>query len=310
MYILSLTLLSILQILQLGDEQVFGSSNPGVFTDARCFMRWIATQYNMEMPPDYIEPAHCSDTSGRGNFTDIDQVRCAAQLMSPVSKKDRKWIPCAQKLRPTNCGSHRCKPECSNVGNFHESCINKDISGCYEKISVQASSTTCDFYRHFPINETHSEPWKECRNNGTEGFNENIFQCKNSEGKVAICSNNCRGVNPNAIIIGGAAIAIAATVSGNLLLTPAAIGAVGLGAAGAGAVGIGAASGMFVNQCPNRRPCQVSHQYTGSILLEVVFMGSYWLFSPQARQRGNPRRRICCRQVGIGQGRVRCPRVC
>ena len=104
-------------------------------------------------------------------------------------------------------------------------------------------------------------------------FNENIFQCKNSEGKVAICSNNCRGVNPNAIIIGGAAIAIAATVSGNLLLTPAAIGAVGLGAAGAGAVGIGAASGMFVNQCPNRRPCQVSHQYTGSITTRSGFYG-------------------------------------
>ena len=113
-------------------------------------------------------------------------------------------------------------------------------------VCVKESRTTCDFN-----NASHPS---ECSNNGGEGFNENIYQCRNSEGDLAICSNNCRGVNPNAIIIGGTAVAIAATVSQTLLLSPAAIGVVGLGA---GAVGVGAASGLLRNQCPNRRPCQV-----------------------------------------------------
>ena len=81
---------------------------------------------------------------------------------------------------------------------------------------------------------------------------------------MAICSNNCRGVNPNAIIIGGTAVAIAAAVSQTLLLSPAAIGVVGLGA---GAVGVGAASGLFRNQCPNRRPCQVGKKNSFSVTI-------------------------------------------
>ena len=225
-------------------------------------MKWIASQYNMKLPPEYTDPTHCSDAIGRGDILDIDQENCVAQLMSPISKEDLKWMPCAQKLQPdppTNCGANDCKPNCTDVTDFHRNCLNKDISGCYETVRVKVSKTTCDFSTHFldPDDATHREPWSECSNNGKEGFNENIFQCRNSDGELAICSNNCRGVNPNAIIIGGAAVTIAATVSQTLLLSPAAIGAFGLGA---GAVGIGAASGFFPSQCPNRTPCQVRHQ--------------------------------------------------
>ena len=210
-------------------------------------MNWIASQYNMKISSQYTELAECSETAGRGNISDIDQVECAAQLMSPKFPQVRKWFPCALKLQqPTDCGANGCKPDCTDVTNFHESCLNRDISGCYEMVRVKESRTTCDFN-----NASHPS---ECSNNGGEGFNENIYQCRNSKGDLAICSNNCRGVNPNAIIIGGTAVAIAAAVSQTLLLSPAAIGVVGLGA---GAVGVGAASGLFGNQCPNRRPCQV-----------------------------------------------------
>ena len=245
-----------LQILQLGNEKVFGSSNPGVFTDARCFMNWIASQYNMKMPPEYTEPSSCSDTNGRGDKSDINKEVCNAQLLS--ARKERTWKPCAKKLQPdppTNCGVKGCELNCTQVSSFHEDCINKVIKGCFETTSVKVLNTMCDFKKPDPSD--NMKPWSECRLSGTEGFSQNVFQCLDTRGETAICSNNCKGMNPNGIIIGGTAVAIAATVSATGFLTPAVMGAVGLGAVGAGAVGVGGASAFFTDRCPNTRPCRV-----------------------------------------------------
>ena len=65
------------------------------------------------------------------------------------------------------------------------------------------------------------------------------------------CANNCKGVNPNSVIIGGGAVLAAATVGGVGYLAP----ALGLGAAAAGGVAV-----MAAQQCPNRRPCNVSQE--------------------------------------------------
>ena len=65
------------------------------------------------------------------------------------------------------------------------------------------------------------------------------------------CANNCRGVNPNAVIIGGTAMLAVATVSSLQVLMP-----LGLGAAafGGGAVVLGQ---MINRGCSARRPCLV-----------------------------------------------------
>ena len=62
------------------------------------------------------------------------------------------------------------------------------------------------------------------------------------------CANNCKGVNPNSVIIGGGAVLAAATVGGLGYLAP----ALGLGAAAAGGVAV-----MAAQQCPRSRPCNV-----------------------------------------------------
>ena len=62
------------------------------------------------------------------------------------------------------------------------------------------------------------------------------------------CANNCKGVNPNSVIIGGDAVLAAATVGGVGYLAP----ALGLGAAAVGGVAV-----MAAQQCPRSRPCNV-----------------------------------------------------
>ena len=63
------------------------------------------------------------------------------------------------------------------------------------------------------------------------------------------CANNCRGVNPNSVIIGGGAVLAAATVGGLGYLAP--VGVVGAAAAG------GTAALMASMRCPRTRPCRV-----------------------------------------------------
>ena len=69
------------------------------------------------------------------------------------------------------------------------------------------------------------------------------------QGYLGTCANNCRGVDPNSVIIGGGAVLAASAVGGLSFfgLAP----ALGLGAVAA------AAGGMALTQCPASRPCRV-----------------------------------------------------
>ena len=48
--------------------------NPLVATDARCFMPWIASQYNMKLEKDYAERLNCKE--GQGDKNNADQEIC------------------------------------------------------------------------------------------------------------------------------------------------------------------------------------------------------------------------------------------
>ena len=217
---------------------MYGSENPGVFTDARCFMDWISGQYNMRMPSNYIKPPSCFDhhyadsastttgqrifgggseevTAGIGDINDIDKDECHALFdywyQDPSLPERENWV-------------------------------HKTESSCVFNQSISSDGN----------NRTRSR----CRIEGSEGFSYNIYQCQDERGKTGICANNCRGVNPNSIIIGGLA-PVFAFAAGQAFLQPALLGAAGLGA---GAIGVGAAMGVgpsISGQCPNTRPCRV-----------------------------------------------------
>ena len=55
-------------------NQYVSGENPLVVTDARCFMPWIASQYNMKLEKDYAERLNCQE--GSGDRDNVDQKRC------------------------------------------------------------------------------------------------------------------------------------------------------------------------------------------------------------------------------------------
>ena len=174
----------------------YASENPNVFTDAYCYLDWIAEKYGMAMPDSYTKPAYCSISKGR--IDDIDQDVCRA------------------------------------TGNAD--------SGVGE--------TFCSFNQ----TDEDGKPFDKCRLLAAEGFAYNLFQCRDQYNRSAICANNCKGVDPNAVVIGGTAILAATAIVGTASLIPAYLGFGALALAGGGAT---VANGLcFVGFC------NVSIQFT------------------------------------------------
>ena len=130
----------------------------------------------------------------------------------------------------------------------------------------------CDFtYNHTYIEggEVKSFIWDKCRLLAQEGYSYNIYICKvylctkyqcldisqDSAGNNLTCANNCRGVNPNSVIIAGGAVLAEASVGG--FVAP----ALGLGSAAVALSAAAAAGGTLAYlaalQCPRSRPCRV-----------------------------------------------------
>ena len=73
------------------------------------------------------------------------------------------------------------------------------------------------------------------------------------------CANNCKGVNPNAVIIGGTAVLAASTVTLQQVLAISAVAAAG----GGGAFAVGQ---MMNRGCPRTSPCNVGSYHSVALL--------------------------------------------
>ena len=80
------------------------------------------------------------------------------------------------------------------------------------------------------------------------------------------CANNCLGVNPNAVIIGGSAVLAAATVTPLQVLGGVAASTL---AAGGGAAVVGQ---MMNRSCPATRPCRVGFYFFTKFLADWLPM--------------------------------------
>ena len=111
--------------------------------------------------------------------------------------------------------------------------------------------TKCDF--SFVENDEEGIPVKfdQCRLYSGEGFAYIINRCRDEKGLYAACANNCVGVNPNAIVIGGTAVVAGAGVG--------ALGYLTLGGGAAAAAGVGSLGLMAA--CPRPLFCQVPTQF-------------------------------------------------
>jgi len=124
------------------------SSNPAVFTDARCYMDWIAAQYDLTMPASYAKPSSCNQASGTKE--DVNVTTCLSRTINLYSKNYGVW--------------------------------------------------PCKFTTEEPVCRLFS--WDKDARPTT---NRNFYYCNNTMGDSAACANDCPGVDPNAVVVGGVA---------------------------------------------------------------------------------------------------------
>jgi hypothetical protein len=172
------------------------SSNPAVFTDARCYLDWIATQYGLSMPVGYSKPASCATSTG---------VKTA--------------------VNNTNCLSRTVR--FNETSDFQEKC----------DFSLEPKKCVLAAYDY----------------NAKPAYNLNFYFCLNVNRRLAVCANDCPGVDPNAVVVGGEAalfaLAAATAATGPNLIGPL-LGA-GAGLTGLGLGGVAMMSRTGSGQCPS-----------------------------------------------------------
>jgi hypothetical protein len=142
------------------DNQVtYNAENPGIFTDAYCYLPWIASMYELKPPAGYTAKDSCKKSIGvRQN---IGQAVCMGE---DVENLDRGRCP-------------GCKSDAVCMGFDGVSYTN--LAKCFEKTIPREGMgkgrrfSQCDF-----TYKEKTDEWNECRLVAKEGYAYNIYICK------------------------------------------------------------------------------------------------------------------------------------
>jgi hypothetical protein len=206
------------------------SSNPAVFTDAFCYLDWIAAQYGLSLPASYIKPSSCNIASG--DKLAVNNANCLSRAFLFFDTTDTDQ-------------DKKCQ-------------FTPEFKKCQEYYN---------FIKYLPQQLQ---------------YRSNFYYCNNALGNPRLCANDCPGVDPNAVVVGGEAalftLAAATSLAAPSLLEP---------ALGAVAVAAGLGLGQFVmnrNRTLTPAGCPVG----------------------ECRLQGSNR---CCKLVPL-RGRNLCPLAC
>ena len=161
------------------NEISYSSANPGVFTDAYCYLPWIAASYGMKLPDSYSTKDSCGQA--KGNRETIDQSNCYGKDAETLFRsRCRDWnrfynteYECQQALLVN--GS--C---CSTPLDSDNGFVNRP-----EKLETE-EVRLCDFENQNYTKNGRSMKWDRCMLEAREGYAYNIYMCKVSNKQNSI----------------------------------------------------------------------------------------------------------------------------
>ena len=147
------------------DNQIsYSSSNPGIFTDAYCYLPWIASMYGMKPPKDYTDKASCTETKGRRDA--IHEARCVG-LDSENLHRER-----CKNWKDYYVSEYACQQDLVENGKPNEA-IQQEVD---ERPPTEPRM--CDFEKHTYSKNGLNIPWDRCMLEAREGYAYNIYMCK------------------------------------------------------------------------------------------------------------------------------------
>ena len=153
------------------DKQIsYSAENPGVFTDAYCYLPWIAAMYGMKMPPNYPQKSSC--VTSIGNRANIEREDCMGH---DAENQDRgRCVNWESELSTTTDG------ETEQLYTSEEDCL-ANTKPIYDGDRSGKHYNKCDFTYNYTYEEDGKnkyEIWDKCKLFAQEGYAYNIYMCK------------------------------------------------------------------------------------------------------------------------------------
>lgn len=154
------------------DNQIsYSAANPGIFTDAHCYLPWIAAAYGMKLPEGFTPKTSCGESKGKREV--IDEAVCLGMD--------------AEVLRRSRCKNWQAVDVDTGMP-FYETEYK-----CQQDILVNGNSNAplpppedkevglerpCDFENQRYQKNGWDITWDRCMLETTEGYAYNIYLCK------------------------------------------------------------------------------------------------------------------------------------
>ena len=148
------------------DNQIsYSSGNPGIFTDAYCYLPWIAKAYGMKLSEKYSQKQSCEQSRGQRDI--VDQEQCLGQDAENLNRgRCKHW-----NLRYLS--EYECQQDIVENGTF--SSIVQDF-GPFPTPPIEPRQ--CDFKNHLFMKNGLNRKWDQCMLEAQEGYAYNIYMCK------------------------------------------------------------------------------------------------------------------------------------
>ena len=145
------------------DNQIsYSSGNPGIFTDAYCYLLWIAATYGMKLPKDYIYKPSCGEIKGRRDA--INEELCLGQDAENLDRgRCKNWQ-----------GTYLTEYDCQ------QDILVNDTTSMTTSSSVNElplEPRQCDFKNHQYTKNGMDMKWDRCMLEAREGYAYNIYMC-------------------------------------------------------------------------------------------------------------------------------------
>ena len=173
------------------DNQIsYSSANPGIFTDAYCYLPWIAATYGMKLPEGFTAKPSCGESRGRRDT--IDEAVCLGQDAEGLRRsRCKNWDSTNPSTgMPYYQTEYECQQDILKNG-ISKVCV--EIEGperpgsrllVYPDLCKQPERAAgknykeCDFKNQRYTKNGWDLPWNQCMLESREGYAYNIYMCK------------------------------------------------------------------------------------------------------------------------------------
>ena len=151
------------------DGQIsYSAANPGIFTDAHCYLPWIAAAYGMKLPEGFTPKTSCGESKGKREV--IEEAVCMG-----MDSENLRRSRCKNWQGQGFDSEYECQQEILTNGT---SVVPQNNIKTQKQDPEADLIRPCDFENQRYQKNGWNITWDRCMLETTEGYAYNIYFCK------------------------------------------------------------------------------------------------------------------------------------